>query len=224
MSFQGRFYKGVRALLRIFCPRCATPPLESFSQPAVYVCHHQNMRGPIASMLWLPIAVRPWSLGIFFDAAVCRRHFQEYTFSQRHGWPKWLSKLAGALIGRPVTALVHSAGAIPVYRKSFQSMKTIRQSVDALAKGESVIIYPDVDYQSNEAEIGEIYDGFLLVERSYHKRTGKHIPFVPLFVSAKEKTMILGEPIYFDDSDFSEQKPVVRRRIRDAINPLVANH
>ncbi|HML48954.1 MAG TPA: glycerol acyltransferase [Clostridia bacterium] len=224
MSFQGRFFKSVRTLLRLFCPRCATPPLESFFQPAVYVCHHQNMRGPIATMLWMPIAVHSWSLNTFFDAKVCKRHFQEYTFSKRYGWPKWFSSFAGWAIGRPVTALLRSMGAIPVYRKSVQSIKTVRQSVDALAKKESLIIYPDIDYSSDEAEIGEIYDGFLLVERSYYKRTGKHIPFVPLYVSAKEKTMILGEPIYFEDGDFSEQHPIIRKRIRDAINHLAANH
>jgi hypothetical protein len=37
-------------------------------EPAVYVVHHQNLKGPLLGMAWFPVAVRPWVLNVFFSS------------------------------------------------------------------------------------------------------------------------------------------------------------
>ena len=61
------------------------PPPEG---PTVYVCSHGNLRGPLATLCWLPFAVRPWVLHVFTEEEACRAQYRDYTFSQRFGMPK----------------------------------------------------------------------------------------------------------------------------------------
>jgi hypothetical protein len=178
------------------------------------------MRGPIATMAWTPVPLHPWALAVFFESKELARHFAGFTFSQRYGWPRPLASVAARLVSAPVALLMRSMYAVPVYRKSIGSIKTMRLSVEMLLRGESVIVYPDIDYDSDDAMLGEMYRGFLLLERFYRDRTGKHLPFVPLYYDLRGKSLRLGEPVLFPDGDMRDQMDEVGVRIRSAVNAL----
>jgi hypothetical protein len=211
-------------MVRIFGPKVKAPPREAFPEPAVFVCHHHNMRGPITTMAWTPAPLHPWALALFFDTKVLLKHFGDFTFHKRFGWPKPLARAAARLISPPVTLLMRSMRAVPVYRKSIESVKTMRASVDILARGEPIVIYPDIEYDSDDTRLGEMYRGFLLLERFYRERTGKHLPFVPLYYDQKGKLLRLGEPLLFPDGDMREHMDGMYVKIRDAVNALASGN
>ncbi|GHU65120.1 hypothetical protein FACS1894184_00290 [Clostridia bacterium] len=219
-SFQGAFYRCARGLVRLFGPKVKTPPREAFPEPAVFVCHHHNMRGPITTMAWAPVPLHPWSLAVFFKAKDLTQHFGGFTFSQRFGWPRPLAYAVAWLISAPISLLMRSMYAVPVYRKSIESIKTMRVSVDILLRGEPIVIYPDIQYDSDDERLGEMYRGFLLLERFYREKTGLHLPFVPLYFDPKRKSLRLGEPVLFPDGDMREHLDEVYVKIRDAVNAL----
>ncbi|MDR2657039.1 MAG: hypothetical protein LBB86_04345 [Oscillospiraceae bacterium] len=223
-GFQGGFYKALRWLVRIFGPKVKAPPREAFPEPAVFVCHHHNMRGPIATMAWTPVPLHPWALAVFFEPKELARHFGGFTFSQRLGWPRPLASVAARLFSAPVALLMRSMYAVPVYRKSIGSIKTMRLSVEMLLRGESIIVYPDIDYDSDDARLGEMYRGFLLLERFYRERTGQHLPFTPLYYDLRGKSLRLGEPVLFPDGDMREHMDEMGARIRGAVNALAKDN
>jgi len=195
------------------------PPATAFpNHPVVYVCHHHNLRGPLASMAWLPIQVRPWALSIFFDKEVCHAHFRDYTFSERYGWPRLWVIFVAWLTGGAIPPLMRSMGALPVYRNSTESLRTLRASVDALLRGESLIIYPDIEYTNGDTQVGEMYQGFLLLERLWIHKKGTHLDFVPLIYSPQIPAIELGEPIRFEDGDFAAQCHFVAEKIWSSLN------
>ncbi|NLG25938.1 MAG: glycerol acyltransferase, partial [Clostridiales bacterium] len=175
------------------------PNPSEFIQPAVYVCRHHNVKGPILSLAYLPIAVRPWVYHVFMQRASCYRHCADYTFSKRFGWHRASARAVAWVIAPAFARLLRSAGGIPVHRGSAHLMGTFRLSADALARGESLLVFPDVDYTSQVGDTGALYEGFLLLDRMYHKRTGGHIAFVPLHISDARRALYLGEPARFDD-------------------------
>lgn len=69
--------------------------------------------------------------------------------------------------------ILRALNAIPVYRNGAQSMVTLRESVRALLGGDSILLFPDVNYTSENGEIGELYRGFLLLERMYWRQNGQ---------------------------------------------------
>ena len=79
---------------------------------------------------------------------------------------------------------MRSMGAIPVHRGTARIGTTFKESVAALQAGDSILIFPDVDYTDGSEGIGEIYDGFLLLERFWRKASARPLRFVPLRLDA----------------------------------------
>lgn len=100
-------------------------------------------------------------------------------------------------------------------------MQTLTQSLDALKNGESIAIFPSIDYKSNEETIGAIYEGFLSIEKYYYKETGQHLSFVPVYVSKAKRKIFVGEPITFSkEVPFAKERKNVSDKLRLAINEL----
>lgn len=212
LFYASRFF--VRLGLGRWTVRAAEPP-----GPAVYVCSHKNLRGPLATLCWMPFAVRPWVLHVFCSREACRKQYGAYTFSRRFGLPRPLAEgLAWAVSGY-VSGLMKSLGAIPVYRGTAQIGATFRETVEALQAGDSVEVFPDVDYTDGSDGIGEVYDGFLLAERFWRKRSDLPLDFVPLRLDPARRTIAAGNPVRFDRSaPWKEELVRVREALRAEIN------
>ena len=172
-------------------------------------------------MLWSRRPMHVWALHVFMDRRVCYRHYADYTFTVRLGWPKALAKVVVYPFPFIVTGLLRSASAIAVHRGSLRIRETFNQSMEALLRGESVAIFPDIDYSDKNSDIGEIYEGFLQLERAYRQTTGKHLPFVPMSVSREKRLLRIGRPVYFTgDMPFPKEKSLISSEICKAINNL----
>lgn len=226
VGFEGRFFRiaksGLRRLRRF---RYDTPERSAFVEPAVYVCRHSDNKGPVISLVNLPLPVHPWVYYVWCGAEDCQKQCEEYTFSVRYGWPAWKAKAVARLIAKPFTALVRSAGSIPVYRNSLKVRETFRDSVEALRRGESLLIFPDVNYTAHDGDTGKLYDGFLMLEQLYYKATGAHLPFVPMHLSDKSRKLVLESPIRFRDGvPYKEEKDRVIRALHDALNNMMETY
>ena len=187
--------------------------------PTVYVCSHGNMAGPLATLCWLPFPVRPWVLHVFTDRQTCCKQFSGYTFSQRFGLPKPLAGLLARAVSGYVSALMASTGAIAVYRGSVHIGATFKETVAALEAGDSVIIFPDVDYTDGSDTIGEVYNGFLLVDRFWRRASEEPLDFVPLRLDHAARRITAGPPVRFDrGADQKEELVRVREALRREIN------
>lgn len=220
--FYGRFFRAVKRVVRLIFPgKLIDASGIREDEPAVYVAHHQDMQGPYLSMLWSEKPMHAWALHMFLDWKSCYRHYSSYTFPERFGWPRFLAVPVAFVISVFVAALLKSGQAISVYRGSIRIKETFVDSMNALYAGESLAIFPDVDYTSQGDEMGEMYEGFLQLERLYYHNTGKHLAFVPMSASQRTKTLCVGAPVYFSgDMPFAQEKPVVAKRLADAINEL----
>lgn len=221
----GLLFSVSRLLARMLLPRYSyhLPDRLEDSTATVYVSHHQNMLGPVAIMAWLSedLVLRVWALDVFSSPQKAYQHYLDYTFTQRFGWPKVLAQAIAWPFSNYVAGLFDSMGAIAVHRQSRQIIQTMKDSVDVLAKGQSVLIFPDVDYQSDQEEIGEIYQGFLHIEKYYNRQEGGHVNFVPLFADAKTKRIIFGPALSFDpDRPFIDQREEMGQRLQGALQDL----
>lgn len=183
----------VRALIGRWSVQ-ADPP----QGPTVYVCSHGNMTGPLATQCYLPFATRPWVLHVFLDRGSCRAQYRDYTFTRRFGLPRPLAAFLALAVSGYVSALVRSVGAIPVYRGSVKLKETFRGTVEALRAGDSVAVFPDVDYTDESAGMGEMYEGFLLIDRFWRRFSEDRLAFVPLRMEGEARRIVAGKPVYFD--------------------------
>lgn len=217
---EGRFYGSlvcfIRAFAKIFTSKYKSkvlPPEEA----TVYVCRHLNMRGPITTIVRLSFDVHPMVLSCFFDKDDCYRQYAEYTFTERQGKKKKKRNFKAYIASRAVPCVIKSLKAIPVYRGTgANSMRTLRDALLYLEKGESIIVYPDIDYTAGYESESEIYEGFLLLGQFYKRNTGKSLRFVPLYIDDTEKRVKEYEHITIDD--FRKERTVAYDYIKAAIN------
>lgn len=219
-------YGGLARFLRaVVCPclhRWDTSGAHHMEAPVVYVVHHRNLSGPVHALALLPDMPRPWVLHVFLDKKECFRQYYGFTFRTRFGWPRPLAWLAAAALSCLVPPVLRSFGAIPVYRGIHEAHSMMDKTAAALMRSESILLCPDVRYDSSDAVTGEIHKGFLQLEKLYHEKTGGHIRFVPVFCG-HSKRILTGDPVCFtDESSFRAQRDDIARRLVDSLNTLAA--
>ncbi|MDE1549445.1 lysophospholipid acyltransferase family protein [Jeotgalibaca caeni] len=219
----GLFYKTIRRLLRMVTPRFSVSNGHQMSdaEAVVYVSHHQNLFGPVSVLVWYPEYVQTWILGVFLKFETCYAQYVDYTFTKRLGWPRWIARVAAYPLAWFASTLTTSGKGIPVYRQSREVMQTMKQTVATLENGESILIFPDVYYDDTSPEVKEIYEGFLYIEKYYYRKTGQHIPFVPMYSDRENKEIRVGAPILFSGTEkFFVEKQQVAGNIQMALNEL----
>jgi hypothetical protein len=219
--FYGTLFTSLRKLVRLVYPRYTAQVLEHNGFPAVYVMHHQNLFGPFIALLWFPKDLHAWILHVFLNQRDCYKQLVDYTLTKRMGINKHLAKLLALPLSYFTAKLLNSGKGIPVYRGSRKIVHTFQQSLEVLKKGESIVIFPDIDYRDQSPVMKEMYDGFLYLEKYYYNSTGKHLCFIPLYVSRKKKKLLADQHIYFRDGEaFSSEQKVVYQKIRNKLNQL----
>ena len=215
---RGKLFYFSRFFVRLCIGRWSAGVAEP-EGPTVYVCSHNNLLGPLAALCWLPFDVRPWTLHVFLEREACRKQYKEYTFSRRFGMPEPLAAMLAWGASGYVSALMRSMAAIPVHRGTVKLGHTFRETVSALQAGESVLIFPDVDYTDDTGGIGEVYDGYLLIERYWPKVSAQPLRFVPLRLDTAARRITEGRAVSFRrDADWKTEMNRVREALRAEIN------
>jgi len=180
--FYGPLVRFAAAVGRVFTKKYKSRVLAP-ERPTVYVCRHLNMRGPLTTVMRLDFHVHPMILSSFFDKNECYRQYADYTFTERQGKKKKKHNFKAYVSSRIVPHVMRSLKAIPVYRgEGVSSIKTLRIAIEHLKRGESVIVYPDLEYTAGYERESELYEGFLLLGQLYKRDTGMTLPFVPIFI------------------------------------------
>jgi hypothetical protein len=127
--------------------------------------------------------------------------------------PKAIARFVVFPIAFFVSWLLNAIKAIPVYRGKREIILSFKQSVTALINGESLLISPDINYTDTGSEMGEMYDGFLNIDKYYSKETNKHIAFVPIHIDKTTRTIYIGKNIFFSGNSFfkDERKEIINK-------------
>ncbi|NLG37052.1 MAG: hypothetical protein GX549_03480 [Clostridiales bacterium] len=188
---------------------------EKVTAPAVLVARHQNLYGPISIMAWYPVPLRLWVIDKLAVPEACREHYRTFVGPVRLRLGPIMSRVFAALYMPLVVRLVRSGNSIIVYRGQREIMKTLDESVQALCEGEILCLSPDIDYTSTESGAVNMYTGFVHLAKKYFKRTGKSLPFYPVYTSRRVDSIEIGDPVYLDpDKPFFEEKERVVDEIR----------
>ena len=221
-TFYGGLFRFARFFVRLKLGKFTVQGAENLRTPAIYISRHQNMHGPVHSMVYSPVPLHIWSMYMFLDRVSCRDHFRDFTFSARYGWPRRKASLVAGLIARPVSAALRSMQAIPVYRGQRDILKTFDLSLEVLMKGENLVIFPDIRYDDTSSEAGAFYTGYLHLARTYYKKTGRQLPIIPMYATHGTRQIVFGEPLLMDPAlPFHDEKDRVSRELQEALDRLV---
>ena len=129
--------------------------------------------------------------------------FQDF-WLEKPRYIRWFYRILSYLIAPLSVCVFNNADTIGVYRDK-RVMSTFRDSVKALQNGEDIVIFPEHDVPHNHI-VNRFQDRFIDLARLYHRRTGKELYFVPMYVAPTLKKAFLGTPIRFRSDAPMEQE------------------
>lgn len=198
-------FSAVLAAIRFFFPKMEIVGLEKLpDEPVVLAGNHAQMNGPIACELYFPEKRYTWCTGEMMHLKEVPAYaFQDF-WSQKSRWTRWFFRIASYVIAPLSVYIFNHANTIEVYRDA-RILSTMRETLKRLEEGSSIVIFPEKDEKHNHI-LYNFQDGFIDVARMYHRRTGKALCFVPLYIAPKLKKMFLGEPLRYRPENSNEQE------------------
>lgn len=200
-NFYGELFYFSRWLLKFSIKRLEVVG-EIPSGRTVFIGHHQNLRGALSIMTWFEKPLRLWMLDVFCEKESCFRQYYEYTLTKRLGYSKPIAYIASHIFSVYVSNLARSMRAIPVARSTIKVLElTIIPSVEALEKNEKILLFPDIDYDSESENMGKLYTGFMNIEKYYFARNNEHVNFVPIKVNALKRQICIGQSSFVKEGE-----------------------
>lgn len=216
-NFYGPFARVGRFFMNMFMRPRYTSAVSLPETGVMYVCRHLNMHGPITVTRNLGFDTHLMVYNVFFSFGSAYKHYSRITYA-KNGKSTLKSKIKAFFVSLFVPRTMKSTKAIPVYRKDTRAITTLKNTVKYLEQDESVCVFPDIEYKAGEEKSSDIYKGFLIIEKMYFKRTGKHVKFVPIVIDEENACIVERRPIVFSgEMPFDEEMPIVAEKIKEAI-------
>jgi len=203
------FFRLIKWLVKLFYPKIEVIGTENLpAEPSLIVGNHTQMNGPIACELYFPGKSYTWCAGEMMHLKEVPAYAYKDFWSQKPGYIRWFYKILSYIIAPLSVCVFNNADTIAVYR-DIRLRNTFKETMEKLESGANVVIFPEHDKGYNHI-VCDFQDKFIDVARMYHKRTGKELDFVPMYIAPKLKKMYLGKPLRF-----SAEAPIKdeRRRI-----------
>ena len=192
-----RTYRVIKGALNRIYPKIRLEGLEKFPDEAViFVGNHCQAHGPLVGELRLPFPRKTWCA----EEMMTRDEVAAYAYRDFWAWkPAWTHpfyKLLSHMIVPLAVILFNHAETIPVYRDN-RVLSTFRTTVQTLEAGTSVLIFPEYDRHCNRI-LDDFQDRFIDLAKLYHRRSGKALAFVPVYICPVLHRVCFGEAVRFD--------------------------
>ena len=213
-------YKILRFLIWLFYPKTRIVGAEKLpEEPCVLVGNHAQMNGPLVAELHLPGRREIWCAGQMMHREEVAAYAFEDFWSFKPKWTLPFFRLLSHLIIPLSVCLFNNAHTIPVYH-DVRLRETLRRSMDAIDKGENLVIFPEHNVPCNQV-VYDFQDRFLDLARLYYRRTGKALCFVPFYVAPALGIACCGEPLRFDpDAPMDAERARLKRELMGEITAL----
>lgn len=202
-------FRIIRGLIWLFSPKMKVVGRENLPEEAcVIVGNHCQIYGPIACELYFPKTCYTWCAGQMMHAKDVAEYAYQDFWSQKSKYSRWYYKMLSHLIVPLSVCIFNNARTIGVYHDA-RIMSTFKDTIRKLQNGSNIVIFPEHDVKYNHV-VYEFQNKFVDIAKLYHKKTGKELAFVPLYIAPRLKKMYLGKPISFCSSSTIEEE---RKRI-----------
>lgn len=202
-------YRAIRWVVWLCYPKMEVTGTENLPDgPAIIVGNHAQMNGPIAAQLYFPKKQYTWCAGEMMKLRDVPAYAYKDFWSEKPRYIRWFYKLLSYIIAPLSVCVFNNADTIPVYHDA-RAVTTFKDTVKRLTEGASVVILPEHGEPHNHI-LYDFQTRFVDVAALYYKRTGRELPFVPMYVCPRLKKLVLGKPVAYDSQS---EKELERERI-----------
>ena len=210
-------YRVIYAVVHFLYPKTAARGIENLPDtPVVYVGNHAQTNGPLVAEFYMPRPRKTWCIGEMMDKnTVAEYAFRDF-WSFKPRWQHWFWKIVARLITPLAVCLFNNAECIGVYHDA-RVMNTFRETIATLEEGKDVVIFPEENVKNNHI-VYHFQDGFVSLAKLYKRRTGRDLPFVPMYVCPALHSVYFGKPVY---ADIKAPADAERARVCDVLSRAI---
>ncbi|MBQ7407773.1 MAG: hypothetical protein IJW13_00645 [Clostridia bacterium] len=171
---------------------------EKFTTGSIILSNHEGTDAPLTLEYYSNVPIRMWGAHEMNSGLVPLYKYQTkiYYHEKKH-WNLFLARLF-CLIASPLTNMFYKGLNLISTYKDARFIKTIRESVNAISNGESIVIFPEVSDKGYLPVLEGFYGGFALLAQTCHKH-GLNVPIYVSYFNKKKKIYVVDKPVYWND-------------------------
>lgn len=191
------WYRGMKNLMK---SRYKKPQFiflgEKPTKSSIILSNHEGTDAPMSLEIYCQFPIRMW--GTVEMNSGLRRMYKYQTEIYYHQKKHWNIHGARAfcLIASPLTNLFYKGLKLISTHTDANFMITLRESFEAIKKGENVVVFPEKSPDGYVAELEGFYAGFIVFAQ-YCFKNGIDVPIFVSYFKKKERVYVFDEPILF---------------------------
>ncbi|MBR2623372.1 MAG: hypothetical protein IKD15_04015 [Clostridia bacterium] len=213
-----------RGLLKLMKGRYPEPEFiylgEKVQKGSLILSNHEGTDAPLSLEMYLGENVTMWGAHEMNEGVVNMYKYQTrvYYHEKKH-WNLHLARLF-CLLASPLTNMFYKGlDLISTYR-DHRFLKTIRESIAALKKGESIVVFPEDSKNGYLPELEGFFAGFVMLAEVC-KKQGMDLQIYVSYFKKKERQYIFDKPVAYSQLTANgETREEVAKRLLDRCNEL----
>ncbi len=196
-----RLYRLLKLLGRPFRYRVIGLHRLPAQGPAIIIANHLGSIGPVEAILSLPQRLYPWVIGEMTDPRRAPRYLYDDFVHPVWGLSGPAGMLVSHIVARIAVGIINGIGSVPVDQNRDRTISAFRRSLQLLAEGQILLIFPEDNLQPAHPELGihHFRCGFVGLCRMYEREFGGRLPVYPIAVHAGRRQILAGTAVFYED-------------------------
>ena len=216
-------FKIAKRIIMFFYPKYKIEGAENLpDEPCIIVSNHAQIHGPLACEFYMPEKRYTWCEWEMMNLKEVPAYVFKDFWSEKPKGVRWFFKIMSYIIAPLSVFIFNNAYTIPVYHDA-RLLTTFKLTISNLKQGNNVVIFPEHNVKCNHI-IYDFQDKFIDIAKSYHKKTGKEVSFVPMYIAPKLKTLYLGKAIKFcPENPMKEERAKICEYLKSQITEIAVS-
>ncbi|MBQ4098162.1 MAG: hypothetical protein IJC72_02530 [Clostridia bacterium] len=191
-----------RALKQIMRIRYKRPEFkflgEEFDKGCIILSNHEGTDAPMSLEMYLDKNLRFWGAYEMNSGLVKMYKYQSRVyFHEKKHWNLFLARLF-CLIASPLTNLFYKGLNLISTYKDAGFYKTVRESFEAISKGENIVIFPEDSEEGYLNELKGFFGGFVVLAE-YCAKKGVDVPIVVSYFVKEAGVYAFDSPVKYSE-------------------------
>lgn len=171
---------------------------EKFKNSSVILSNHEGTDSPMSLEIYNNDPLRMWGTAEMNSGLKRMYKYQSRVyFHEKKGWSLFGARMF-CLIASPLTNMFYSGFDLISTYQDARFLKTIRESEEAIKKGQSVVIFPENSTNGYLEELEGFHPGYLLLLETLHKK-GIDVPVYVTYFRKKDKVYVIDKPVMYSE-------------------------
>ena len=171
---------------------------ETFGNGGIILSNHEGTDAPMSLELYCDKPIRMWGAHEMNSGLIKLYKYQTRVYyHEKKGWNLGLARLF-CIIASPLTYIFYRGLRLISTYRDVRFMKTIKESIAAVERGENIVVYPEDSTNGYLAELEGFHAGFALFAEACLKK-GIDLPIYVSYFTKSTRTYVFDAPVRYSE-------------------------